>query len=79
MFDNMQELMKHNPKVVAELEYQIEAHDLECAANRRIAKRDDSWQRVAYDEAASFGCCGSFNTVVVVDDVEWIVGCNYGH
>lgn len=79
MFDNMQELMKRNPKVVDELRYHISAHDLECADNWRIAKRDDSWQRVTYDEAISFGCCGTFDTVVVVDGVEWLVGCNYGH
>lgn len=79
MFDNMQELMKRNRKVVEALQYAIDREDLECADNYRIAKRDDSWQRVAYDEAISFGCCGSFDTVVVVDGVEWMVGCNYGH
>lgn len=79
MFDNMQELMKRNRKVVEALQYEIDREDLEYADNYRIAKRDDSWQRAAYDEAASFGCCGSFNTIVVVDGVEWMVGCNYGH
>lgn len=79
MFDNMQELMKRNRKVVEALQYEIDREDLEYADNYRIAKRDDSWQRAAYDEAASFGCCGSFNTIVTVGGVEWMVGCNYGH
>lgn len=79
MFDNMREVMKRNPKVVEALYYEIHRNDLEYADNYRIAKRDDAWQRAAYDEAISRGCCGSFDTVVVVDDVKWMVGCNYGH
>jgi hypothetical protein len=79
MFDNMQEQLKRYPKAVAELRYQIDAHDLEYADNWRVAKRDDSFQRVFYDEAAQGGCCGSFDTVVVIDGEEFLIGCNYGH
>lgn len=79
MFDNMQEQLKRYPKAVAELRYQIDAHDLEYADNWRVAKRDDAFQRLAYDEAISFGCCGSFDTVVVIDGEEFLIGCNYGH
>jgi len=77
--DEMQALFLRYPKVVAELRYQIDAHDLDYDDNWRIAKRDDSYDRVLYDEIASHGCCGSFNTVVVVDGEEFLIGCNYGH
>lgn len=75
----MERLFQRYPKVVAELHRLIEVNDLEYADNLRIAKADDSWDRLDFDEAAYRGCCGCFTRVVNVDGVDFIVGCNYGH
>lgn len=79
MFDNMQELMKRNPKVVELLQLTIDRKGLEYADNWRIARPENATERLFYDEVESRGCCGSFNTIITVDGEVWMIGCNYGH
>lgn len=79
--ETMQDILKRYPRVVDKLYEEVVALDLDCADNFRIAKADDSWDRdrVAFDEVVEAGCCGSYNAEVVVDGVEYLIGCNYGH
>lgn len=79
MTDEMQALFYRYPKVGSELQRLIEVNDLDCVDNRRMAKADDAWQRIEFDEAAYRGCCGTFERIVNVDGVDFLVGCNYGH
>lgn len=68
----MQRLFERYPKVVAKLRDLIEENGLDYADNLRIAKADDSWDRVDYDAAASRGCCGTFEKVVTIDGIDFI-------
>jgi hypothetical protein len=66
-------------KTLNALFYEIGRNDLEYADNLRIARRDDQRQFESYLKKQKEGCCGSFDTCVSIDGIEWLIGCNYGH
>lgn len=47
--------------------------------NHRSAFVDDAADHAKYGDAMRAGCCGSFDMSVLIDDREFVMGCNYGH
>lgn len=47
--------------------------------NYRYARVGNKKEEAAYEVAASKGCCGFYDKTITVDDVEIMVGFNYGH
>jgi len=47
--------------------------------NFRFSFNDDQKGVEKYEMQRQDGCCGSFDTVVMVDGREATIGCNYGH
>ena len=47
--------------------------------NHRSCFMDDPSQIAQYEKIESDGCCGSFDMSVLIGDVEFRMGCNYGH
>lgn len=69
------------PEDVASIQSIIdhEIEDLECVDNVRVALKSDSESVKRYEEAASRGCCGSFNKEFDINGKIYLIGCNYGH
>lgn len=53
--------------------------DVEYDDNYRSGFVDDPAQMAVYDRAVRQGCCGSFDMSVMIDEREFVMGCNYGH
>lgn len=79
LLDLMEESHKKYPKAFIHLRRRIEELDLECADNYRVARSDDAWEKTAYEHQRRMGCCGSLEEEVVIDGIEFWIGCNYGH
>ena len=47
--------------------------------NYRFAFTDDEGEMANYEHKQSTGCCGSFDSEVIVDGRKAWIGCNYGH
>ena len=47
--------------------------------NDRFAFADDDKACAAYEEQRVLGCCGEFDTRIMVNGKDAFVGCNYGH
>jgi len=69
----------HHQKAHRRLSQEILIQDLECVDNCRIARKNDSNEVNAYEEARSEGCCGFFDMEILVDGEVFLIGCNYGH
>lgn len=50
-----------------------------CVDNYRSALISSEEEMEKYEEIRRSGCCGSFDHVVLVDNQEYFIGCNYGH
>ena len=50
-----------------------------CQDNERLAWTNDAESMRAYEEARDRGCCGFFDTYVIIDGRRAVIGCNYGH
>lgn len=50
-----------------------------CVDNYRSALISSEEEMEKYEEIRSSGCCGSFDELVLVDNQEYFIGCNYGH
>lgn len=50
-----------------------------CMDNYRFAFVDDTAALAVYDEQREQGCCGYFDSEVVVAGRRARIGCNYGH
>ena len=61
------------------LYYNIALEDLEYADNLRVADIDDQAETQRYYDAVDQGCCGSFDIRITIENVTFMVGCNYGH
>jgi hypothetical protein len=61
------------------LYYHIGLDELECADNMRVANMSNQAETDAYDDAIDQGCCGSFDITVKIDNITFMIGCNYGH
>lgn len=57
------------------------AHDggYENADNYRAYQIGDKEMETLFNELEASGCCGSYKGKMVIGDVEWIIGFNYGH
>ena len=67
------------PAVWRKLTYLIEKFGLDYADNFRAMRVRDGLHSKDFTAAEYEGCCGCFERKVLVNGVEWIVGCNYGH
>lgn len=47
--------------------------------NYRFANVEIYEEVEAYERQQECGCCGSFDTVVMIGDEITMIGCNYGH
>lgn len=47
--------------------------------NYRFAFHDDECEMANYDHKQSTGCCGFFDSEIIVDGRKAWIGCNYGH
>ena len=61
------------------VEYEIGRNGLEYVDNVRIAREGDEAAWKQYHRQIEQGCCGFFDTTVVIDGVKWYIGCNHGH
>lgn len=61
------------------LSEKIDELELECADNYRAAPVLDQEKWAKYQEIYESGCCGSFDTSVYINGIQWDIGCNYGH
>lgn len=50
-----------------------------CVDNYRFAAEDNSEEVAKYIDRQDRGCCGSFDSVVLINNVRTMIGCNYGH
>lgn len=66
-------------KAIDILEEHIEEQNLEYADNYRVARNNDSEALDEFEAQSMNGCCGSYETEVVIDGETWMIGCNYGH
>jgi hypothetical protein len=53
--------------------------DDSCIDNGRFAWADDPKEVEKYHKQADNGCCGFFDTEVVIKGRKALIGCNYGH
>lgn len=53
-------------------------HD-NCVDNYRFANVENSDEVEAYERLQERGCCGSYDTVVMIGEDITMIGCNYGH
>jgi hypothetical protein len=53
--------------------------DVEYDDNYRSGFMDDPAQRADWEQRQRQGCCGSFDMSVMIDEREFVMGCNYGH
>lgn len=51
----------------------------ENSDNYRFANVENYDEVQAYEYKQECGCCGSFDTVVMIGDEITMIGCNYGH
>ena len=67
-------------EVLYELDYEIARADLDYHDNYRGYRFKDNYLFEEYKRRAESGCCGVFETQVILENGDkWIVGCNYGH
>lgn len=62
----------------AAFEWMEREADDPCIDNYRV-KYHDQVDNQEYQDAVANGCCGSFDTVVMIGDRLATIGCNYGH
>lgn len=81
MFGSMEDIKRRWPEAVEVLMEHIEAQGLEheYPDNFRVARSEDSFEKVVYENARRSGCCGSFEEEVLIRGVKFMIGCNYGH
>lgn len=58
------------------MEEQVDDH---CIDNHRFTFNDDQTGVEIYEVLRGAGCCGSFDTNIIIDGREATIGCNYGH
>tara|TARA_R110000751_G_scaffold111053_7_gene208928 strand:+ start:763 stop:981 length:219 start_codon:yes stop_codon:yes gene_type:complete len=63
------------------LQYHIDKNGFDYADNFRCYKEesDDHENMIKYENSYACGCCGFFDTEVMIDGEKWHIGCNYGH
>ena len=61
------------------IEWMYEVVDDPCIDNERTCYLELPDQVEAYKVAQKNGCCGSFDTDVLINGLPARVGCNYGH
>jgi hypothetical protein len=67
-------------EVVAAIDYEVGRHDLEYADTYRGYRVGDIDGENEFDRSRDAGCCGSFESNVILENGDkWIIGCNYGH
>jgi len=66
-------------KVWSRIRSIAEERELEFADNFRAFQTYSRWGFKHAHEIEKRGCCGTFNTTILVDGIYWNVGCNYGH
>jgi len=66
-------------KVWQALDSDIEERDLEYVDNHRAYRPADRFLLAEYCEAESWGCCGAYQSSVIIDGEEWVYACNHGH
>lgn len=50
-----------------------------CVDNERFAWADQPEELATYDAVRDEGCCGSFDSDVIIGGRRAVIGCNYGH
>lgn len=50
-----------------------------CVDNHRIAQVDNLLDVANYEQQRRQGCCGFFDTEVIIRNELYKIGCNYGH
>lgn len=60
-------------------DWMYETVDDGCIDNTRLAYKDDDKAVALYEEAVEEGCCGSFDTEVIIAGRPAMIGCNFGH
>lgn len=50
-----------------------------CVDNYRFADENNPQEVAKYNDRQERGCCGSFDEVVLINNVRTMIGCNYGH
>lgn len=53
--------------------------DDSCIDNFRFAHQNSPVEMEKYADKKSDGCCGSFDSTVIVGGEHCKIGCNYGH
>jgi len=66
-------------KAYERLNQEILIQDFDCVDNCRVARKDVPEEVLAYEASAAEGCCGFYDTEILVDGVVFLIGCNYGH
>lgn len=79
MYNPDESQMTDREKALNELFYQIGKEGLEYVDNIRVALANDTIEFKEYDKKASQGCCGSFDTTVIINGDVYMIGCNHGH
>lgn len=61
------------------LDWMFGVVDDECIDNTRFARVGNDVEEASYVAAVHDGCCGSYDTQVLIAGEQYLVGCNYGH
>lgn len=71
----------HGDNVLQALKVQIlnVVEDLDFSDNRRLALPGNAAMVAAYEDSQANGCCGRLDTVFMIEGIEIMFGCNYGH
>ena len=57
----------------------LDSQDEHCTDNSRFAFCDDEAEIANYESIRDTGCCGYYDSMVMVGGRKAVVGCNYGH
>jgi hypothetical protein len=68
---------QHHIDAISEWFSAHSAHEYDDQDCHRVARADDRAELDRY--YASVGCCGSVDEEIIVDQVTYLVGFNYGH
>lgn len=47
--------------------------------NIRYAPTNNKEEMIRYNQSKDSGCCGSFDMNIIVNNTQYVIGCNYGH
>jgi hypothetical protein len=74
----MSKKLSFNTEVEA-FEWLEQEVDDPCVDNYRFAHIDDEEAMMKYEQTREGGCCGFYDTEVIVNGKVAMIGCNYGH